>query len=208
MVQVSHTSASRKVLCAYASGISHDDIPDPQAASIDHIEIANVVRSLTLQDPLSEPFHGLDILLRGTSIYIPKPPPKTKQSEGYFALMERLRREQEENSYAAMLGTNKKDDDIHSITKEISDQISVILNMLFSSIFMGLAIWYATANLSTYRNRESLRVGASIAVAFVVAAAEISLYSSYIRKMEDAKTRERSQPEIKTLVKKPAGEND
>jgi TMEM199 family protein len=114
--------------------------------------------------------------------------------------MESLRREQEEKAYAAMVGTDEKEDSIQSITREVSDQISVILNVLFSSIFTGLAIWYATANLTNWKRREALRAGLSILVAFVVAIAEIVLYNSYRRKMAEAKAKERATTEVKTLI--------
>ncbi|KAF3927274.1 hypothetical protein ABW20_dc0109669 [Dactylellina cionopaga] len=205
MVQISHTSSSRKALRIYISTTSSNQpLWDPalQSPSIDHTNIAKIAMELSSQDPLSKPRYCLDVLLLGTSIYTPEPPPKARPSAEYLALMERLRHEQEENEYAAMVGTVGEKAGIDLITKDVSDQISVILNILFSSIFTGLAVWYATSNLSTYRNREPIRVGGSVAVAIVVAVAEVVVYNSYIRKIEDAKTRERSTTEVKALLGK------
>ncbi|KAF3912902.1 hypothetical protein AA313_de0207827 [Arthrobotrys entomopaga] len=195
MVRLSHTPLSRNISHAYKS---QDE--NPSVDSIDHVDIAKIARELGLRRPTSKLSYGLDILLRGTEIHIPKLPPKPKPSAEYLALMERLKHEQEEKAYAKMIGSNQKDETIQSISKEVSNQISVILNVFFSSFFMGLAIWYATANLSTYKNKEPLRVGASITVAIIVAIAEVTLYGSYLRKMEDAKSRERSTPEVKTFI--------
>lgn len=115
-------------------------------------------------------------------------------------MMERLRFEQAEAEYAAMVGAREPVETFQSVSKEISNQVSVIFNILFSSIFTGLAIWYATSNLSTYRHRQAMRVGASVATAFIVAIAEIVLYDSYRRKMDEAKAKERSFSEVTTLA--------
>lgn len=103
-----------------------------------------------------------------------------------------------------MVGSSGSDrDTIQSSAKEVSDQLSVIFNVFFSSAFTGLAVWYATSNLTTYSRREPLRAGASILVAIIVAIAEVVLYNSYMRKMNDAKAREQSKTEVKTLLEKP-----
>ncbi|KAK6498573.1 hypothetical protein TWF481_011158 [Arthrobotrys musiformis] len=191
MVLLSHTPASRRALHAPPP-------PGPDLVSIDHTNIAKFARER--RSSSRDPHFALDILLRGTDIYIPRKPPKPEPSAEYVALMGKLRHEQAESLYASMLNIPDKDDSPHSIAKEISDQISVILNILFSAIFTGLAIWYATANLTTYRRREPLRVGASITVAVIVAVAEVVLFNSYRRKMDDAKSKERLQSEVKSVV--------
>ncbi|KAF3175339.1 Vacuolar ATPase assembly integral membrane protein [Orbilia oligospora] len=192
MVQLSHTAASRRAVRAYAA-ITEDD---PNSASIDHARLARIARHYRS----CEPHYALDVLLRGTEICFPEKPSKPDPSAAYLTLMEKLRHEQAEKLYASMLNIPEKDDSPHSIAKEISDQISVILNVLFSSIFTGLAIWYATANLSMYKRREPLRVGASITVAVIVAVAEVALFNSYLRKMDDAKNKARLQREIKSIT--------
>ncbi|RVD81724.1 uncharacterized protein DFL_009574 [Arthrobotrys flagrans] len=198
MVQLSHTAASRRAIRAY-SAITEDPPSggfDPDSASIDHTGITKIARECRSRDPHC----ALDVLLRGTEIYIPERPSKPEPSAEYVALMEKLRHEQAEKVYASMLNISERDDSPRSIAKEISDQISVILNVLFSAIFTGLAIWYATANLTAYKRREPFRVGASIAVAIIVAVAEVVLFNSYLRKMDDAQTKARLQPEVKSIV--------
>ncbi|KAF3940692.1 hypothetical protein ABW19_dt0201489 [Dactylella cylindrospora] len=207
MVQIIHTDASLKALRALGpekldSGTDEGAIVnDGEETFIDHAKLATVAKELRKRDTSSGTQYGLDVLLQGTGIYIPKPPSKPEPSAEYLALMKSLRDEQDEKAYASMVGGSvDKDDSLQAITKEVNDQISVILNILFSSIFTGLAVWYATANLSTYKRREPLRVGASMLVAIIVAIAEIVLYNSYKQKMADAQRRERATEEVKTLV--------
>ncbi|EWC45044.1 hypothetical protein DRE_06324 [Drechslerella stenobrocha 248] len=192
MVMISLMAASRRALLAHAD-----------VAAVDHSDIASIARGLAAKQLTSSrsSMYCLDVLLQGAKIHIPQPAAKLEPPEGYRVLMENLRHEYEEKAYAAMVGSGgRTDDTVQSITKEVSDQISVILNILFSSIFTGLAIWFATSNLATYKHRQPLRVGASILVAVIVAIAEVVLYSSYMRKINDAKTQERSKPEVKTLL--------
>ncbi|KAK6339505.1 hypothetical protein TWF718_008913 [Orbilia javanica] len=195
MVQLSHTAASRRAVRAHSSSAAAVT-EDPSSPSIDHTRIARVAKEQRSRDPHC----ALDVLLRGTDIYLPTKPSKPEPSAEYVALMEKLRHEQAEKVYASMLNIPDKGDSPHSIAKEISDQISVILNVLFSAIFSGLAIWYATANLTTYKRREPLRIGASITVAVIVAVAEVVLFNSYLRKMDDAKTKARLKPEVKSVI--------
>ncbi|KAK6347010.1 hypothetical protein TWF696_007100 [Orbilia brochopaga] len=194
MVLISLTAAARGALPAHAT-----DCP-----AFDHADAAAAARELGAQQQTRSSSYRLDVLLRGSEIYIPARPAKPTPSPGYLALMESLRHEYEEREYAAMLSGNGPDKDtIQSSAKEISDQISVVLNIFFSSIFTGLAIWYATSNLATYRHREPLRAGASILVAIIVAIAEVVLYNSFRRKMDDAKAREQSKTEVKTVLGEP-----
>ncbi|KAK6523958.1 hypothetical protein TWF281_001915 [Arthrobotrys megalospora] len=199
MVQLSHTKASRRAVRAYpavSEGLPLGEF-DPESASIDHTRIAKIAREGRSRDPGCT----LDLLLRGTNIHIPEPAPKPEPSAEHVALMERLRHEQDEKSYASMLNTREEKDSPHSIMKEISDQISVILNVLFSAVFTGLAIWYATANLTIYKHREPLRIGASITVAIIVAVAEVVLFNSYLRKMDNAKSKAQLQPEVTSVIR-------
>ncbi|KAK6352685.1 Vacuolar ATPase assembly integral membrane protein [Orbilia blumenaviensis] len=198
MVRLSHTAASRQAVLAY-SAVTGNAPPagsEPDSKYIDHTGIARIARECRSRDPRC----ALDLLLRGTDIYLPKRASKPQPSAEYVAFMEKLRHEQAEKSYASMLNIPEKHDSPHSIAKDISDQISVILNILFSAVFTGLAIWYATANLTTYKHRQPFRVGASITVAVIVAVAEVVLFNSYLRKMDDARSRARQQPEVKSII--------
>ncbi|KAK6514149.1 hypothetical protein TWF506_008566 [Arthrobotrys conoides] len=132
MVQLSHTAASRRAVRTCSS------ITEEDSASIDHTKIARIAG----EHRPCEPRCALDLILRGTDIYLPEGPPKPDPSAEYLVLMQKLRHEQAEKMYATMLNIPEKDDSAHSIAKEISDQISVILNVLFSAIFTGLAICY------------------------------------------------------------------
>ncbi|KAF3926689.1 hypothetical protein ABW21_db0203430 [Orbilia brochopaga] len=194
MVLISLAPAARRALPVHATS----------SPAFDHTDTAVIAQELGAQHPSRSSSYRLDVLLRGSEIHIPPRPAKPAPSPSYMALMEKLRHEYEEREYAAMVGGGgSEEDNFESSTKEISDQVSVILNIFFSSIFTGLAIWYATSNLVTYRHREPLRAGAAILVAIIVAAAEVVLYNSYRRKMDDAKARERSKTEVKTVLGEP-----
>src|SRR5881275_3346677 len=97
----------------------------------------------------------------------------------YKRLMDRLRREQEEREYASIISAPEKaDSSLHSAMRETSSQVSAIFNILFSTIFTGLAVWFATSRSATYAHRLPLRVGLSMSIGLLVAVAEVVLYAS------------------------------
>ena len=84
-------------------------------------------------------------------IVTPPPPPPPPRSPEYAALMARLRREQEEREYRALVapaptrgGDNDDDDggdDDEEVTwREVRSQVSVIFNILLSTLASAAAV--------------------------------------------------------------------
>lgn len=160
----------------------------------------------------------LSALLQNTSVYIPPPPPKKQQTPEYLALMARLRAEQEALSYERMLhpqptresfkqrfphapepfsiGSSQtvEEDDISY--EEVHRQIILIINILVSVVAVGIFVWVA-ARYWTVGKRLGLAMGSALAIAV----AEVAVYAGYVRKVKDAKQREKKKPEIKQIVK-------
>lgn len=150
---------------------------------------------------------SLDELLRGTAIYIPPPPAKPEPSPEYVALMARLRREQEQREYAALIskqrslnGAGEYEDDEDSLSP------SLVLNMLLSVIIFAAAVFH----LTKWWSNDGIRVLFSLGSSISVGIAEVVLYSIYLTKVKMAKVKERGKKEKKTLIGeyKPSEEDD
>ncbi|KAL5118431.1 hypothetical protein ACEQ8H_003607 [Pleosporales sp. CAS-2024a] len=152
-------------------------------------------------------------LLHHTTLYTPPrpaPPPKSPQ---YTALMARLRAAQEAQSYQRMLrppptretfsqrfpaaaaAAAADDDDDHVSYDEVHRQIILIINILVSIVCVACFVWVAARHWSVGK-RLGLSMGASVGVGV----AEVAVYAGYVRKVNEAKTREKKRPEVKEIV--------
>ena len=121
--------------------------------------------------------------------------------------MARLRRDEEARAYQRMAGSSVKSrpldfsrglhqDDGDDITYADADrQVALIFNVLVSIVACGVAIWMAARHWSTPR-----RLALSMAGSLVVAVAEVGLYMIYLRKIQEAKRKERAKKESKAVV--------
>ncbi|KAL1843603.1 hypothetical protein VTJ49DRAFT_886 [Mycothermus thermophilus] len=66
---------------------------------ISHPQIVHIWRSL---QTAGHKHYTLEALLKASMVYVPPPPPRPQQTDEYKALMERLRREQEQREYERM----------------------------------------------------------------------------------------------------------
>lgn len=162
---------------------------------------------------------SLATLLRNTTIYAPPPPPKKTQTPEFLALMARLRAEEEAKSYERMLhppptretfnqrfpkapapfslgSTAPMDNEDDLSYEEVHRQIILIINILISIVCVAVFIWVAARHW-TVGKRLGLSLGGSLAVAI----AEVAVYSGYVRKVREAKRKEKKKPEIKEIVK-------
>jgi len=160
----------------------------------------------------------LSSLLHQTKIYTPPPPPNPQKTPQYTALMTRLRAEQEALSYARMLHPpptretfhqrfphaadyslgasappDALDDDVSY--DEVHRQIILIINILVSIVCVAVFIWVAARHWTVGK-----RLGLSMAGSLGIAVAEVAVYGGYVRKVKEAKMRERKKPEIKEIV--------
>ncbi|KAF2115237.1 endoplasmic reticulum-based factor for assembly of V-ATPase-domain-containing protein [Lophiotrema nucula] len=192
------------------------------------IDIAKLLKThkAALQPPENEnerPSYTLASLLKGARVYIPPPAPKPEPSSEYKALMTRLRREEESRAYERLLNPHPPAesfsqrfptasphaflDTAHNIKKgdvaeedevsfeEVHRQIILIINVLVSIVACSVFIWVAARHWSVGK-----RLGLSMSGSGVIAVAEVVIYSGYVRRVKEAKTRERKKPEIKEII--------
>ncbi|OTA07182.1 aminoacyl-tRNA synthetase [Trichoderma parareesei] len=195
--------------------------PKPAVGNpISHSDIINLHKKLKAsQSPT--PKYSLEQLLQGSRVYIPPPPPKPEPSEEYKALMARLRREEDARSYERMINPpppletfqhrfphaarafaeanrpSKAEDlgDDEVTVNEIHRQVMLIINFLVSIAGVAVSLWIA-GRWWSLSSRIFLALGGSI----VVAVAEVAVYSSYMWRLGDAKSKQGAVKEIKEVV--------
>ncbi|KAK1723341.1 hypothetical protein CaCOL14_012277 [Colletotrichum acutatum] len=188
---------------------------------ITHSQILDLWKSLKTEG--IEGF-SLEGLLRGARVYVPPPPPKPEPSAEYKALMARLRREEEERTYQRMLKQpsrmeafsqqfpsaaarahafaevnrpmNEADHGDDEVTLgDVQKQIMVILNFLISIIGVAATIWIA-ARWWNVTARIFLTLGGAI----VVLIAEVAVYSGYVWRIGEAKSKTKEPEEIREVM--------
>lgn len=78
---------------------------------------------------------------------------------------------------------------------DVNRQILLIINVLISIVACSVFIWVAARHWSTPK-----RLGLSMTGSGVVAIAEVVIYGGYVRRLKEAKQRERRKPEIKKIL--------
>ncbi|KAK4556200.1 hypothetical protein LTR86_006897 [Recurvomyces mirabilis] len=166
----------------------------------------------------------LDSLLRGSSITQQSTPPvaRPQQTAEYKALMQKLRADEERRQYDRMTHTatvpetfsqrlpnapgydfnpatshghtgNDEDDDM--TFQDVNRQMILIINVLISIICCSVFIWVAARRWSVPQ-----RLGLSMSGSGIVAFAEVAIYLGYIKRLGDAKQKERKALEKKEIV--------
>jgi len=144
----------------------------------------------------------------------------SQQTPEYKALMKRLRHEQEQQKYERMtnpqpqtynserfpggkpsfgsnhLGPHGTAGEVDEVTyADVNRQMTLIINVLVSIICCSIAIWMAARRWDVPQ-----RLGLSMTGSGLVAAAEVAIYMGYIRRVEDAKGKEKKILESKEIV--------
>lgn len=78
---------------------------------------------------------------------------------------------------------------------DVNRQMVLIINVLISIICTSVAVWMAARRWSVPE-----RLGLSFSSSTVVAIAEVAIYMGYIRRIKDAKTKEKKSTERKEVV--------
>lgn len=78
---------------------------------------------------------------------------------------------------------------------DVNRQILLIINVLISIVACSVFIWVAARHWSTPK-----RLGLSMTGSGVVAIAEVVIYGGYVRRVKEAKQREKKKPEIKMIL--------
>ncbi|KAH5682977.1 hypothetical protein HBI88_108200 [Parastagonospora nodorum] len=173
--------------------------------------------SNTSTDTMSTPI-TLSSLLAHTKIYTPPPAPAPEKSPQYTALMAGLRAAEEARTYEKMLhppptresftqrfpsapifashSTPAESEEDELTYDEVHRQIILIINILISIVCVACFVWVAARHWSVGK-----RLGLSLASSLGVAVAEVAVYGGYVRKVKEAKAREKKKPEIKEIVR-------
>lgn len=87
-------------------------------------------------------------------------------------------------------------DEVDDVTfADVNRQMVLIINVLISIICTSVAVWMAARRWSVPE-----RLGLSFSSSTVVAVAEVAIYMGYIRRVKDAKTKEKKATERKEIV--------
>lgn len=177
------------------SSLPSDSLFDPEAAdaqtSISH---GNLIKLSKLSQT------SLNTLLKGAKPYHQPPQPASVKSPEYVALMARLRAEQEAREYRLLL-QQRAQEQVQTDTFDGEggdDDISpsLVLNMLLSVIMCAWVAFYTTKWLFS----DGVRVLCALGTGVIVGAAEVTVYAAYLRKVSDARRKERRKREIKTVL--------
>ncbi|KAK8875032.1 endoplasmic reticulum-based factor for assembly of V-ATPase-domain-containing protein [Apiospora arundinis] len=170
---------------------------------------------------------SLEGLLRGATVYVPPPPPKPEPTPQYKALMERLRRDEEERSYERMLkagpiretfaqrfpnapplslvesfaAANRphqaSDLGEETISQEEIQQQVTLIINFLISIAGCAAALWIAGKWWSTPARLFLTLGGSI----VVAICEVAVYNAYHWRMEQGDRKQKMKKEVRSIVK-------
>ncbi|RKF81855.1 putative vacuolar h+-atpase assembly protein [Golovinomyces cichoracearum] len=198
--------------------LNNPKLTQPEVGNpITHLQILDLSKLMKCRARGS---YSLENMLRGSKIFIPPPSPRPEKTLEYKSLMTRLRREEEARLYkkmtkpasvrvspqnfstasAAHAFSNNHlsvSDEIDDVTySDIKRQVTLIFNVLISILACGAAIWMVARGRST-QTRLALSLGGSI----LVGVAEVTVYSGYIRRINEAKIKENKKREVKEVIK-------
>ncbi|KAM3414091.1 ATP-dependent RNA helicase chl1 [Cercospora zeina] len=185
---------------------------------VEHHELVEVSRFLVQNVQGAAQEWSLDTLLKGANVYQPPPPPKPEPSDGYKRLMKRLREEEEQRQYERMINPAVRPEtfsqrfpnattsfgpmaspiaeEIDEVTyADVNRQLVLIINVLVSIICTSVAVWMAARRWSVPQ-----RMALAFFSSTLVAVAEVVIYMGYIRRIKEAKTKERKKVEKKEIL--------
>ncbi|KAF2858890.1 hypothetical protein K470DRAFT_220322 [Piedraia hortae CBS 480.64] len=217
MVRLTITEAAKAAVDEYQRVKRGNDFEDAHVGSpIDHDDLIKVSQFLVNRssDHSQQKKWRLDTLLKGAMVYQSRPPPKRETTPEYQALMKHLKEEEERRQYERMTnaekilsngelnphishGTGPSADEPDDVTyADVNRQVVLIINVLVSIVACSVSIWVAARRWDVPQ-----RLGLSMFGSVLVAAAEIAIYFGYIRRIKEAKGRERKKREQKQIVK-------
>jgi len=120
--------------------------------------------------------------------------------------MARLREDEEARSYQRMvqpqatfgigqIASGAPADEDEEITfADINRQVALIINVLLSIVACSVALWMAARHWSA-----PTRLGLSLSGGGLVGIAEVAIYAGYLRRLSEAKGKEKKKPEKKEV---------
>lgn len=156
------------------------------------------------------PTQSLLDLLRTTKLVIPNLNEKNEdrvKTKEFLDSMETLRLRAKELEYQKLLNPKldvnffQPDDtfDPKRALREVRSHITTIFNILLSVLSVSYGIWYWTD--TSWRIRDSYRVLLCLFFGGLVLVAEIVMYIGYLRRLDEARDRERNKKEIRRVVR-------
>ncbi|KAK9390635.1 endoplasmic reticulum-based factor for assembly of V-ATPase-domain-containing protein [Lipomyces mesembrius] len=199
MVKLTKTELISEAIAVFNEKISPEDCNVKLLSTESSFVTHNSLGKLALVLNSSE--YTFSKLLTGTQIYIPSKPEKKTDPE-YDVRMNRLRARLQEQEYQEMIASAvpKLSSSFlePSEKKEIKQQISVIINIMFSVVSVAFAMWtWGGSSLNTGK-----RLLLSMLASLVVLVAEVTLYMGYIQRIDDARKEEKRTKEIKEVIRR------
>ncbi|EJS42957.1 vph2p [Saccharomyces arboricola H-6] len=129
-------------------------------------------------------------------------------SDDFKKKLQYLKYQQEELEYQTMVKRNKpasslrEEDELtpSQINKQIKEQVTTVFNILVSVVSVVVAIWYWTGTSTNFP--VHVRLLLCLFFGILVLVADVVVYNSYLKKIEEAKVKEKTKVEKKKVLKK------
>ncbi|AJS30722.1 AQG_2a_G0032570.mRNA.1.CDS.1 [Saccharomyces cerevisiae] len=129
-------------------------------------------------------------------------------SEDFKKNLEFLKYQEQELEYQSMVKRSKsvfslqEDDELtpSQINKLIKEQVTTVFNVLVSVISVVVAIWYWTGSSTNFP--VHVRLLLCLFFGILVLVADVVVYNSYLKKLEEAKVKEKTKVEKKKVLSK------
>lgn len=178
-----------------------------QKETIDHDALVNFYREC-------KPKNSMLDLLKTTQLVIPNKNPRNEnvpKTEQFVKSMEHLRLRAKEEEYQKLVNPSpamntlyepKFDDEPFDRVKqhkETKTHITTMFNIFISVASVVYAIWYWTD--TSWGIRDSYRVLLCLFFGIIILVAEVVVYMGYLRRIEEAKVKERNKKEVKKVIR-------
>ena len=126
-------------------------------------------------------------------------------SEDFKKNLEFLKYQEQELEYQSMVKRSKsvfslqEEDELtpSQINKQIKEQVTTVFNVLVSVISVVVAIWYWTGSSTNFPIHVRLLL--CLFFGILVLVADVVVYNSYLKKLEEAKVKEKTKVEKKKV---------
>lgn len=190
------------------SGLDSEEVkPYLEKESISHDDLKGIYLKY-------KPTTSMLDLLKTTQLVIPNKNVRNEsipKSELFLKSMELLKIRAKEEEYQKLVNPSpalntlyekKYDDEPFDAVrqhKETKTHITTMFNIFISVASVVYAIWYWTD--SSWGIRDSYRVLLCLLFGILILVAEVVVYMGYLRRIEEAKVRERSKKEVKKVIR-------
>ncbi|SCV01587.1 LAME_0G17194g1_1 [Lachancea meyersii CBS 8951] len=149
---------------------------------------------------LCEVLHPLEFKFKS------RPARGSEYSDSFKKQLDRLRLELNEQEYQEMvkrdgLTTFHDEDNLTpaQMNKQVKEQVTTVFNILVSVVSVVFAAWYWSGSSAGMKPHN--RIILCLFSGILILVAEVVVYNSYLRKIDEARKREKSKREVKTVIK-------